>query len=165
MIAKTLVSFFHFSLLTILVGLPNAVKADNYGGYKDVIFYKNGEVETIEFHKGKYIVLNFWATWCPYCKMQLPAFSLLKDRYKDNDNVEIIALSTDNGGFETVSAYLKKTGIQNLDIYHDKDRNLFRSLGIRGVPTILLLDKEGDIIETYNGMKYLDLNYLDELFK
>lgn len=143
----------------------STVNSSNYGGgYKDVIFFNDDKIETIALHKGSYILMKIWATWCPYCKQQLPAFSLLKDRYKDNPDVKFIALSIDEGGFDVVNSFFKTSNLTNLEIYHDSKKNLFRVLGLRGIPTILLLSKEGDIMKMYNGMKYLDIKYLDELF-
>lgn len=155
-----------FLIITLIVIAFSAqVAKAKIDDYKDVIFFKDDKVETIALHKGQFILMEFWATWCPYCKQQLPAFSLLKDRYKENPNVKLIALSTDEGGYKQVEAYYKENNFKNLEIYHDKDKNLFRALGIRGVPTILLISKEGNIMKVYNGMKYLDIDYLDNLFK
>ncbi len=130
---------------------------------KDVLFYKDDKIETLALYKDKYVLLKFWATWCPYCKQQMPAYSLLKERYKDSDKIEFIALSIDDEGYNKVKSYFDQNNIKNLDIYHDSNKNLFRSLGIRGVPTILLISPEGSIIKTYNGMKYIDIEYLDGL--
>lgn len=155
-------------LLTPVADVSAAAKAKSTefdDGIKDVIFFNGDEIETIALHKGQFLLIKVWATWCPYCKQQLPAFSLLKDRYEGNENVKLIALSIDEGGYNTVEALFKRDGIDNLDIYHDKDKNLFRALGLRGVPTILLISKDGTIMDAYNGMKYLDVDYLDELFE
>lgn len=128
-----------------------------------MIFYNDDKVETLSLHKGSYVLMAFWATWCPYCKQQLPAFSLLKERYKNNEKIKFIALSTDEEGYGVVERFLRQNKLDNLGVYHDKEKNLFRALGLRGIPTILLFSKDGTIIKAYNGMRQLDIDYLDEL--
>jgi len=152
-------------LLSLFLSIPAQASQDYYDpqDYKDVIFFNQDKIETISLYKGKHLLIMFWATWCPHCKYQMPAFSLLKDKYKDNENIEFIALSTDEGGFKTVDSYFKSNNLENLGNFHDSKRNLFRSLGLRGVPTILLFSKKGDIMKSYKGLKYIDIEELDRL--
>lgn len=150
-----------FVLLLSFSLLSGKVQASSW---TDVPFSYNGKQVTIKGFKGKTLIIMFWATWCPYCESEIPQLSVLKNYYSSNPNIEVLALSIDKGGDEVVKNYFSNS-FSNLDIVTDPQKNLFRSLGGVGVPTIILVSKEGQLIETYNKVREIDTKLVQSLIE
>jgi thiol-disulfide isomerase/thioredoxin len=93
--------------------------------------------------RGKLVVLNFWATWCAPCIKEMPALDRLQAALGP-EGVEVVAASEDRGpAAEKVGAFYAERGIRHLKIYVDPKGNLAQKLGVRGLPTTILIDPEG----------------------
>lgn len=97
--------------------------------------------------KGKYVLVDFWASWCPPCREEMPKLVELYAKYKDKD-FEIVGISLDKEG----EAW--KNGINKLNITWPQisdlkywDSALSAAYGVNGIPHLLLIDKDGKIIE------------------
>lgn len=99
--------------------------------------------------KGKVVLIDFWATWCPPCRAEIPAFKELYDQYKGK-GLEILGLSVDQDGEAAVRPFAQQNGINYpLAI---ADQALTEAYGgIRGIPTTFLIDKQGRIAQKYVG--------------
>ena len=97
---------------------------------------------TIAEYKGLGVVLNFWATWCAPCIKEMPDLIHLKKLLKE-DNITILALSVDRGGAKKVILFLKKQGLEDLNVLIDKKSKMARKSGVRGLPVTILIDAEG----------------------
>ncbi len=97
---------------------------------------------TIADYIGTGVVLNFWATWCPPCIMEMPNLIRLKKHLKKN-NVTVLALSVDRGGPDKIVRFFKKQGFKDLDILIDKKSKLARKSGVQGLPVTILIDAVG----------------------
>jgi thiol-disulfide isomerase/thioredoxin len=100
--------------------------------------------------KGKVVVLDFWATWCYPCRMEIPHFIEL---YKDyhSQGLEIIGIALDKGGAETVKPFAEKEGINYTIVIGDPSvADLYG--GIAAIPTTLVLDKKGIVHSKYVGV-------------
>ena len=102
-----------------------------------------GKNVTLSSFKGKVIILNFWATWCPPCRMELPDFVELFSAYKDKGLI-IIGVSLDEGGAATVKKFMKKQPL-NYPILIGNQAVTTSYGGLRGIPTTFILDKDGNI--------------------
>lgn len=104
--------------------------------------------------EGKVVLVDFWATWCPPCRQMIPELKQLYDKYKDR-GFEILAISLDEGGAETV-----KNFVQNLNIDYPVllgDRDITRKFGqINAIPTSFIIDKEGNIRDKHIGFRTAD---------
>ena len=105
-------------------------------------------------YRGKVVILDFWATWCPPCRKGIPDFVELKDQYGEK-GVEIIGISLDGitrGGAtkDDVVPFIKEYGI-NYPIV-EGDMNIAQQYGIRPLPTSFVIDKEGYIVSYYQGL-------------
>jgi thiol-disulfide isomerase/thioredoxin len=107
------------------------------------ITFVDGEgsrVALADFH-GEVVLLNFWATWCAPCVRELPSLDRLQKKLKDK-GVKIVALSLDRNP-EAVRDFFADNGIHNLDIYIDTTMEAQRVFQIPGLPTTVLIDREG----------------------
>lgn len=91
--------------------------------------------------RGKVVFLNFWATWCPPCREEIPSMILLNQKMAGKP-FQMLAVSIDEGGKEAVSAYLKKNGF-SLPYLNDKEQKTAQLYGITGVPETFIIDRQG----------------------
>lgn len=123
-----------------------------------VLDYNGNEVNLSDF-KGKPVVINFWATWCYYCKEEMPDFDLAYEKYPD---VEFLMINATDGYQETIEsakAYYEDEGY-SFNIYFDTEMDAVNTYGITGFPTTIFVDAEGNIITGASGM--LDLETLEK---
>ena len=102
-------------------------------------------------YKGKVVLLNFWATWCPPCLEEIPHFKALHSTYKDK-GLEIIGISLDETGEGPVKAFAKAHGI-SYPVAMGSVRLTQDYGGIRAIPTTFLVDKKGRIAKKYLGSR------------
>jgi thiol-disulfide isomerase/thioredoxin len=106
-------------------------------------------VDLGEFH-GRLILVNLWATWCPPCVEEMPSLERLQAAL-GSDDFTVVAISSDRTGLKVVSPFLEKHGLQRLPIYLDPDTSFTRSTGARGLPTSLLIDRDGRELGRFEG--------------
>lgn len=100
--------------------------------------------------KGKVVLLNVWATWCPPCRREMPTLDKLQSIFGGKD-FEVIALSIDRAGVHAVEAFFMEIGVKHLRLYIDQSMAAMRKLTVVGLPTTLLIDREGREIWRYAG--------------
>lgn len=142
--------------MLIIIGVSIPVKADDSMMFSELSFPDtNGDVVNMTDFKGKVVLLNFWATWCPPCVKEMPSMQRLKDHFSDQP-FEIIALSA---GEETkaVNAFLSQLKTEfTFPILLDSEGVSFMALGIKGLPMSFILNKEGKRIMTILGGREWD---------
>lgn len=118
------------------------------------IEHLDGRKETTEAFftgkKGKVLLINFWATWCPYCRKEIPAFEKISQKYADK-GVEVIGISLDEQGMRVVKPYVEKNDISYLIVTGDQDVPLAFG-GIQGLPTTFLVNRKGELVRSFVGM-------------
>jgi thiol-disulfide isomerase/thioredoxin len=123
--------------------IKNIVIHKNLKVYDNVIFLdKNDKKLNIKEFNGNLILLNFWATWCEPCKEEMPSL----DRLQINENLsnlKIFAINISQENKEKVASFFKNLDIKNFDPYFDAPKTLAKTFSLRGVPTSVLLDKNG----------------------
>ena len=118
----------------------------------DVNFFDaNGNKVYLDQYEGNTILLVFWATWCGSCVGELPSLDNLQKDFRKLP-FKIIAVSEDYQGVEVVKKYFSENEIRHLEIFHDYQNNLFRSLSIVGLPTAYLINAEGKVKYIFNGV-------------
>ncbi|MGF1639463.1 MAG: TlpA disulfide reductase family protein [Rhodospirillales bacterium] len=106
-------------------------------------FLENGETErTLADFRGRGLVVNLWATWCPPCIKEMPALDRLA-RAVAADGIVVLPLSSDRGGAEVVGRFYAKAGITDLPLIIDDKSRLTRAVGATGLPTTVLYDAGG----------------------
>lgn len=96
----------------------------------------------LKSYKNKYVLIQFWATWCPPCMAELPMIKKIRDTYSKND-LEIIGISLDRD-YKTYKAAIKSNDLNWTHLYHQID--IEREYGAQIIPIIYLIDKNGRII-------------------
>ena len=114
-----------------------------------------GKTHKLSDYEGKVVYLNFWATWCPPCKEEMPYIEqLYKDYNKNNDDVVILGVASPNlgreGSREHVVNFLKEQGY-TFPVVLDEDGALAYQYGINAFPTTFIIDKEGYVTQYIPG--------------
>ena len=100
--------------------------------------------------KGKVVLLDFWATWCPPCRQEIPHFKELYTQYHSK-GLEVIGVALDEGGEKDVAPFAQQNQI-NYPLSATGSQELAQAYGgIRGIPTTFLIDKQGRIAQKYIG--------------
>jgi thiol-disulfide isomerase/thioredoxin len=152
-------------LYALIITLLFACSSQAYAESWNITKFKNAEGEEVSFedYKGKTLLVKFWASWCPHCKNQMPAFSLLHKKYENSPNIKFLPISIDYKGKKEVERFYAQYHISNLPIYTDDKSELFRAFGLRGVPSILIISPEGAIIEEYGSVRNINFQLLEEI--
>jgi len=103
---------------------------------------KDGKDRKFSDFGGKIVLLNFWATWCGPCIREMPSLLRLQ-KTRGGDDFTIIALSQDLRGWPVVTPFLAKNRLGPLPVYVDQNTAISRAMKIKGLPTSILLDREG----------------------
>jgi thiol-disulfide isomerase/thioredoxin len=101
-----------------------------------------GATRTLEDFRGRTVLLNVWATWCPPCREEMPALDRLQQTLGGTD-FTVIALSIDGDGSAAVKEFFSDIKIQSLTIYTDPWGDANGALRVVGLPTTLLVDRRG----------------------
>ena len=108
----------------------------------------DGNSVSLQDYKGKVLLINFWATWCPPCKDEIPSLNQLHKKYSGKD-FAVIGISTDDKK-KAIVKFIKKHKVDFI-IPHDKDGKIMREYKVFSLPTSFLIDKQGNIVEKFLG--------------
>jgi thiol-disulfide isomerase/thioredoxin len=100
--------------------------------------------------RGKYTLVNFWATWCQPCVAEIPSLERLK-RARDGDRFQVEAISEDRGGKIAIVDFFKRASVTTLPQYSDTETVYSRLLNFQSLPTTILLDPEGRELGRYDA--------------
>ena len=114
----------------------------------------DGKPKTLADWKGKIVLFNLWATWCPPCREEMPYFEKLQNE-KGGAKFAVVPVSIDLGDASKPKAFYEETGLQSLPFLHDNTMEAFQSLRKKavalGMPTTLLVDRDGCGLGVLNG--------------
>ena len=94
-------------------------------------------------YRGNLVILNFWATWCAPCKEEMPSLDLLQVN-KNLDNLLIFPINVGQDSKEKSEKFFENLKILNLNIYFDSQITLAKKFGLRGIPTSIIFNKNGE---------------------
>jgi peroxiredoxin len=110
----------------------------------------NGATVKLADYKGKVVVLNFWATWCGPCKIEIPWFIDFEQSYKDR-GFAVLGISMDDDGWESVKPYIEQRKINyRVMIGTEELSTLYGS--VDSLPTTFVIDREGRIAVVHVGL-------------
>lgn len=110
----------------------------------------DGSTKSLKDWQGKVVLLNLWATWCVPCREEMPALDKLQAALGGKD-FDVVAINIDKGGPEKAESFLKEIGVTHLPLYADPTGKLFSVLKAIGMPTTLLIDRDGKEIGRLAG--------------
>ncbi len=119
----------------------------------------SGSVIDLKDYTGKLVILNFWATWCAPCKKEMPSLDKLYQSSKFN-NLIIFAINTEQPNPEKTKKFFSNLNIEKLNIFFDKNLNFVKYFKLRGVPTTILINKDGEEFARIIG----EVNFQDKKF-
>ena len=147
------ISFFIIFLLAIII---SGCKRDNENTNVNIGSYAPNFALTdlskkainLDYYKGKKVMLNFWATWCPPCVNEMP---LLQEVYNNRkgEGIEVIGINY-NESYDRVKKFISEKGVE-FTILIDSDLKVSMDYGVIGLPVTFFIDREGRIKEKFKG--------------
>ena len=132
--------------------------------YENLTFldYYNNQINLNSF-KENLILLNFWATWCAPCKEEMPSLDSLQLN-KNLNNLKIFPINVGQDNPKKASKFFEDLKIRNLSIYFDDPVTLAKKLGLRGIPTSILINKDGyEFARILGSIDFNDQNFIEWL--
>jgi len=125
------------------IEINNLVIYDKLKKYDGITFLdeKNNELN-LDDYKGNLVLLNFWATWCAPCKEEMPSLDQLQSDRKLN-NLKIFPINIGQENLSKSQKFFEVLSIKNLKVYFISSINLPKKLQLRGIPTTILINKDG----------------------
>ena len=132
--------------------------------YNDLTFLDVEKKElNLDDFRGSLILLNFWATWCEPCKEEMPSLDILKTK-KELNNLIIFPINVGQDKVEKAEKFFQNLKIKNLDLYFDKSMTMAKNFVLRGIPTTILLNKDGkEFARIIGSINFNDKNFIEWL--
>ncbi len=92
---------------------------------------------------GKLLIINFWATWCAPCKKEMPSLDKLQQNTAF-ENLKVLAVNLEQPNYSKTKNFFNELNIKSLKIYFDSNLNFVKEFNLRGVPTTILMNKNGE---------------------
>ncbi len=145
-----------------------ALEALREGDMKKLIFTRSPdvlpEVElvdgagapiSLDAYRGQWIVLNFWATWCAPCRVEMPMLSNLQSHF-EGQPVSVVTVATGRNSPQGIARFFDEIAVDNLPDYQDPTQALARSMAVLGLPITVIVDPEGHEIARLRGDAHWD---------
>ena len=156
LISKTLLADEDFSKNIVIYDKPKVI---NQLKFKDL----NLQVVDLTNKKGNIMILNFWATWCAPCRREMPSLEKLTHQYPE---IKVFAINMEKPNKLKAQDFFKFIGVLSLDIYFEPELKLVKQFKMRGLPTSILIDKEGKEFGRIVGeIDFTDKNFIRLLKK
>ena len=114
----------------------------------------DGNMTSLSQFRGKVVLLNFWATWCGPCRIEMPAMEQLYRTFSRGE-FQILAVSTDPQGVAVTRPFQRKAGL-TFPILHDTDMQIGLTYGARSLPMTLMVDRQGVVRQKIFGARDWD---------
>ena len=119
---------------------------------------QNNQINLSDY-KGNILLLNFWATWCPPCKEEMPSLDNMQANSSLN-NLKVFPINIGKEKLNKVEEFFVKLNLKNLEPFFDPEVTLAKTFSLRGVPTSIFINKEGEEFARVLG----DINFNDNDF-
>lgn len=157
--------------MALLLGANAAVAADiaalealREGDMKKLVFHatpravsnrpftlaEGAGTATLADYRGKYVLLNFWATWCAPCRKEMPMLSALQTEF-GGDKFEVLTIATGRVSVNAIIRFFDEMHITNLPRHRDPKQALARDMAVLGLPVTVIIDPKGHEIARLTG--------------
>jgi thiol-disulfide isomerase/thioredoxin len=109
-----------------------------------------GEARSLSDYRGKYVLLNFWATWCAPCRKEMPMLDALQSEF-GGEAFEVVTVATGRNSVPGIRRFFEEIGVENLPILLDPRQELAREMSVLGLPITVILSPEGEEIARLRG--------------
>ena len=149
-----------------LPGIKNIVIHKTPKTYDNVIFLdKNDQKININEYKGNFLILNFWAVWGEPCKEEMPSLDKLQAN-PELDKIKIFPINIGKETLDKVNKFFEDLNIKNFEPYFDPPTTLAKKFSLRGVPTSILINKEGqEFARIMGSINFEDKNFVNWIKK
>ena len=150
---KLLTLKFFIPLLVFFI--PNVVNSKELNDLKNLVIYEDQKkISEISFknekdknvslseYENKLLILNFWATWCEPCKEEMPSLQNLQ-KNTSFKNLKILPINIGQEDKDTIKKFFSDVKINTFEIFYDSDIKLAKKFSLRGIPTSILINKDG----------------------
>ena len=160
--------------LIIFIFLTTNVLADELSGIKNIVIHKvpktydnvifldkKDQKINIDQYMGNLLILNFWATWCEPCKEEMPSLDKLQAN-PELDKIKIFAINIGKETLDKVNKFFVDLNIKNFEPYFDPPTTLAKMFSLRGIPTSILINKEGqEFARIIGSIDFEDKNFVN----
>ena len=109
-----------------------------------------------------YLIINFWATWCPPCIKEIPDLLEIQEKFKEK--IKLVFISVDSSPEKVIPNFIKKNKFKNFDVYTDQQFLASKNLNIKIMPTTIIVNKELFEIARITGYaKWLDKSFIKKI--
>ncbi len=110
----------------------------------------DGAPVSLDSYRGKWVLVNFWATWCAPCRKEMPALSELQAEL-GGETFEVVTIATGRNAPEGMQRFFDEIGVENLPLHRDPQQALARQMAVLGLPITVLLNPEGEEVARLRG--------------
>jgi thiol-disulfide isomerase/thioredoxin len=143
----------HFTLLDSVIPAPGFALPD-----------MDGERHRLADYRGKVILVNFWATWCPPCRREMPALEALYLKYREQGLVVLAINQWEDA--DHVFAYMGQLNVfPTFPVLFDPESRVSADYGVKGLPTSFLIDREGNLLYRAIGGREFDHPEIERLLR
>lgn len=111
---------------------------------------RDGHAATLASFRGKTVLVNFWATWCEPCRVEMPSLARLQTSL-GGETFAVVTIALDLEGYPVLDAFLAEIGVTNLPVYWDRSNRLPVELETKGLPMTIIIDRGGRWIGRLDG--------------
>ena len=169
-ISKSFKIYIHIILIVLIS--KNLFANEDFS--KNIVIYEKPKViEQLKFKdlnlqdvdlsnkKGNIMILNFWATWCAPCRREMPSLERLTHKHPE---IKVYAINMEKPNKLKAQDFFKFIGVLSLDIYFDPKLELVKQFKMRGLPTSILIDKNGmEFGRVVGEIDFTDVNFINLL--
>lgn len=130
-------------------GAPDQARAATTAAPEWQLNDPDGKAVKLSDFKGKVVILDFWATWCPPCRAEIPGFIALQKQYAAQ-GLTVVGVSLDTEGASVVKSFMKQVGM-NYPVVLGSEKIASDYGGITAIPTTFVLDRDGNIVTSHQG--------------
>ena len=164
--------------LVVIYLISTVISFSDEPNIKNLVIYKqNKKLKNITFldvdnklinlneFTGQLVIINFWATWCAPCKEEMPSLDNLKN-LKAFENLKILPINVGQENIQKSKIFFDDLKIKNLELYFDNSIKLAKTFTLRGLPTSVIINKEGEEFARIIGsIDFGDENFIKWLSK